>query len=153
MFRLREKLKYMALGALIALTGFVLGNMNKDTEAQSGSETIEKLTVRDLIVLKGIRVMNDDNERQVIITWDEEGGRVTTYSPIGKAGLGVGKHGGYLRVSDVEGNGGAQVTMEEKGGSVMIFSANGAGGVALALYEGGGVVYTRDKLGNISGLD
>ena len=153
MFRLREKLKYMALGALIALTGFVLGNMNKDTEAQSGSETIDRLTVRDLVVLKGIRVMNDDNEHQVIITWDEDGGRVTTYSPIGKAGLGVGKHGGYLRVTDVEGEGGAQVTMEEDGGSVMIFSSNGTGGVALDFYEGNGVVYTRDSLGNISGLD
>ena len=30
MFRLREKLKYMALGALITLAGFVFGNMNKD---------------------------------------------------------------------------------------------------------------------------
>ena len=50
MFGLREKLKYMALGTLIALTGFVLGNMNKDTEAQSGSETIDELTVRKLTV-------------------------------------------------------------------------------------------------------
>lgn len=153
MLRLREKLKYMALGALIALAGFVLGNMNENTEAQLGSEAIGELTVRDLVVLKGIRVMNDDNEHQVVITWDEDGGRVTTHSSIGKAGLGVGKHGGYLRVTDVEGEGGAQVTMEEDGGSVMIFSANGTGGVALDLYEGNGVVYTRDSLGNISGLD
>ena len=29
MFRLREKLKYMALGALIALVGFVFGSMKR----------------------------------------------------------------------------------------------------------------------------
>ena len=81
MFRLREKLKYMALGALITLAGFVLGNMNENTEAQSGSETIHELTVRSMIVLEDIKVINDDNMPQVVITWDEDGGKVSAHSP------------------------------------------------------------------------
>ena len=30
-FRLREKLKYMFLGGLLTLAGFMFGNMNSDT--------------------------------------------------------------------------------------------------------------------------
>jgi len=51
-FRLREKLKYMFLGGLLTLTGFMLGNMNNNTEAQFGYETIDKLSVGELIVRK-----------------------------------------------------------------------------------------------------
>ena len=94
MFRLREKLKYMTLGGLIVLAGFVFGNMNKDTEAQSGAETINELTVRNMIVLESIKVINDDNVPQVVITWDENGGNVSAHSPRGQAALGVGEKGG-----------------------------------------------------------
>ena len=133
MFRLREKLKYMALGGLIVLTGFVFGNMNKDTEAESGSETINELTVRNMIVLEGIRVINDDNVPQVVITWDENGGNVSAHSPRGQAAFGVGEHGGLIQVGNVEGKIGAQVTMNENGGIVVVHSTNGPGGAALAI--------------------
>ena len=80
-FRLREKLKYMLLGGLLTLAGFMFGNMNSDTTAQSGYETIDKLTVRELIVHKDIRVMGDDMDPRVHISWDRDGGRVITYGP------------------------------------------------------------------------
>ena len=153
MFRLREKLKYMALGALITLAGFVLGNMNENTEAQSGSETINELTVRNMIVLEDIKVINDDNMPQVVITWDEDGGNVSTHSPRGHAALGVGEEGGLIQVANAEGKIGAQVTMNENGGIVVVRSTNGPGGAALAIYEGDGVVYTKDRRGNIIALD
>ena len=153
MFRLREKLKYMALGGLIVLTGFVLGNMNEDTEAESGSETINELTVRNMIVLEGIRVVNDDNVPQVVIDWGENGGNVSAHSPRGQAAFGVGEHGGLIQVGDVEGKIGAQVTMNENGGVVVVHSTKGPGGAALAIYEDDGVVYTKDRLGNINALD
>ena len=35
-FKLHEKLKYMFLGGVLTLAGFMFGNMNSDTEAQSG---------------------------------------------------------------------------------------------------------------------
>ncbi len=153
MFRLREKVKYMALGALITLAGFVLGNMNENTEAQSGSETINELTVRNMIVLEDIKVINDDNLPQVVIAWDEDGGNVSTHSPRGHAALGVGEEGGLIQVANAEGKIGAQVTMNENGGIVVVRSTNGPGGAALAIYEGDGVVYTKDRLGNIIALD
>ena len=81
MLRLREKLKYMALGALIALAGFVLG------------------------------------------------------------------------VTGRQGNAGASLTIGTEGGGVTIFSAAGKGGAALSIVEGDGVVFTRDRLGNVAGLD
>ena len=153
MFGLREKLKYMALGGLIVLTGFGLGNMNKDTEAEFGSETINELTVRNMIVLEDIKVLNDDNVPQVVITWDENGGNVSAHSPRGQAAFRVGEHGGLIQVGDVEGKIGAQVTMNENGGVVVVRSTNGPGGAALAIYEDDGVVYTKDRLGNINALD
>lgn len=103
MLRLREKLKYMALGALIALAGFVLGNMNENTQAQSGSETINELTVRNMIVLEDITVLNDGNMPQVVITWDENGGNVSAHSLRGQAALGVGEDGGLIQVGNAEG--------------------------------------------------
>ncbi len=153
MFRLREKLKYMTLGGLIVLAGFVFGNMNKNTEAQSGAETINELTVRNMIVLESIKVINDDNVPQVVITWDENGGNVSAHSPRGQAALGVGEHGGLIQVGNAEGKNGAQVTMNENGGTVVVRSINGPGAAALAIYEENGVVYTRDKLGKINALD
>lgn len=46
---LREKLKYMVFRGLFTLAGFILGNLSNDTEAQSGSETLDKLTVREMV--------------------------------------------------------------------------------------------------------
>ena len=153
MLRLREKLKYMTLGGLIVLAGFVFGNMNKNTEAESGSETIDELTVRKMVVLEDISVINDDNVPQVVITWNENGGNVSAHSPKGQAAFGVGEHGGLIQVANVEGKIGAEVTMNERGGVVVVRSISGPGGVALAIYEGDGVVYIKDRLGNLSALD
>ena len=158
MFKLREKLKYMALGALIALTGFVLGNMNKDTEAQSGSETIDELTVRKLTVLEDITVIADNGEPRVVISWDENGGRVSCYGLGGiraaaGAGLQIGKLGGIVGVTGRKGSAGASLTIGTEGGGVTIFPVAGKGGAALSIVEGDGVVFTRDRFGNVTGLD
>ena len=158
MLRLREKLKYMALGGLIVLTGFVLGNMNENTEAQSGSETIDALTVQKLTGLEDIIVIADNGEPRVIISSDENGGRVSCYGLGGirapaAAGLQIGKLGGIVGVTGRKGNAGASLTIGTEGGGVTIFSAAGKGGAALSIVEGDGVVFTRDRLGNVAGLD
>ena len=61
----------------------MLGNTNNNIEAQFGYETIDKLTVGELIVRKDIRVMGDDMDPRVHISWDRNGGRVVTYGPKG----------------------------------------------------------------------
>ena len=105
MFRLREKLKYMFLGGLLTLAGFMIGNMNNDTAAQFGYETIDKLTVGELIVRKDIRVMSDDMDPRVHISWDRNGGRVITYGPkgMGAASLLVAEGNGVVTNSGVKG--------------------------------------------------
>ena len=62
MFRLRDKLKYMVFIGLLVLVGFIFGNINNDTNAQSKSDTVGKLTVRKLTVLEDITVIADDGE-------------------------------------------------------------------------------------------
>ena len=154
MFRLREKLKYMVLMGLLVLAGFIFGNMNKDTEAESGSETIDELTVRRLTVLKDITVIADDGERRVVISSDENGGEVTCFDPEGirTAGLSIGKEGGLVAVTGRKG-GGASLSVDEEGGAVAIFPVNGKkGGAALTIIDGDGVVFTIDRFGESCSL-
>ena len=77
MLRLREKLKYMFLVGLLAFADFMFGNMNNDTKAELGSDTIDELTVRKLTVLEDITVIADNGEPRVVISWHELSGQVS----------------------------------------------------------------------------
>ncbi len=154
MFRLREKLKYMALGSLLILAGFILGNMDSDTDAQSESERIGELTVRELTVLEDITVIGDNGNRRVVISWDEDGGRVTCFDSeeIRAAGLSISENGGLVAVVGREG-GGASLSVDEEGGGVSIFPADGkTGGAGLGIMGGDGVAFTIDRFGEYRSL-
>ncbi len=148
-FRSREKLKYMFLGGLLTLAGFMFGNMNSDTTAQSGYETIDKLTVRELIVRKDIRVMSDDMNPRVHISWNREGGRVVTYGPKGKgaASLLVAEGNGVVTVQGSKEKTGASLMVNEGGGVLSLFAPDGKARIVLGISEGDGVAYLVDKLG------
>ena len=142
-FRLREKLKYMLLGGLLTLAGFMFGNMNSDTTAQSGYETIDKLTVRELIVHKDIRVMGDDMDPRVHISWDRNGGRVITYGPkaMGAASLLVAEGNGVVTTQGSKEKTGASLMVNEGGGVLSLFAPDGKARIVLGIDEGGGVAY------------
>ena len=148
MFRLRDKLKYIVFMGLLVLVGFVFGNMNNDTDAQSKSDTVDKLTVRKLTVLEDITVIADDGEPRVVISWDEDGGKVTCLGPerIRAADLLVGEMGGVIAVFGRNG-GGAGLSVDETGGAVAIFPVDGKnGGAALSISDDGdGLIITRDR--------
>ena len=148
-FRSREKLKYMFLGGLLTLAGFMFGNMNSDTTAQSGYETIDKLTVRELIVRKDIRVMSDDMNPRVHISWDRNGGRVVTYGPksMGAASLLVAEGNGVVTVQGSKEKNGASLMVNEGGGVLSLFAPDGKARIVLGISEGDGVAYLVDKLG------
>ena len=99
-FKLHEKLKYMFLGGVLTLAGFMFGNMNSDTQAQLGSETIDKLTVRELIVRKHIVLVDNNMDPQVSITWEKDGGRIAAYGPGGRsaAWMAADENGGTVAV-------------------------------------------------------
>ena len=142
-FRLREKLKYMLLGGVLTLAGFMFGNMNSDTTAQSGYETIDKLTVRELIVRKDIRVMGNDMDPRVHISWDRNGGRVITYGPkgIGAASLLVAEGNGVVTTQGSKEKTGASLMVNEGGGVLSLFAPDGKARILLGIDEGGGVAY------------
>ena len=148
-FKLHEKLKYMFLGGVLTLAGFMFGNLNSDTQAQLGSETIDELTVRGLIVLKDITVMSDDMEPRVLISWDRDGGRIAAYGPEGKgaASLSVGEEGGSVTVKGVIGKNGANLSATQEGGSVAVFNRQANPRAAFSIVDGNGVAYLINKFG------
>ena len=148
-FRLREKLKYMFLGGLLTLAGFMLGNMNNNTEAQFGYESIDKLRVGELIVRKDIRVMGDDTDPRVHISWDRNGGRVVTYGAkgVGAASLLVAEGNGVVTTQGSKEKTGASLMVNEGGGVLSLFAPDGNARVLLGISEGDGVAYLVDKSG------
>ena len=149
-FRLSEKLKYMFLGGVLTLIGFMLGNMNSETTAQSGYETIDKLTVRELIVRKDIRVMGNDMDPRVHISWNREGGRVVTYGPkgMGAASLLVAEGNGVLTTQGSKEKTGASLMVNEGGGVLSLFAPDGKARIVLGISDGDGVAYLVDKFGD-----
>ena len=149
-FRLREKLKYMFLGGLLTLAGFMFGSMNSDTTAQFGYETIDKLTVGELIVRKDITVMSDDMDTRVHISWDRNGGRVITYGPkgMGAASLLVAEGNGVVTTQGSKEKTGASLMVNEGGGVLSLFAPDGKARILLGISEGDGVAYLVDKFGD-----
>ena len=150
-FRLREKLKYMFLGGLLTLAGFMFGSMNSNTTAQFGYETINKLVVQELIVRKDITVMGDGMDPQVLISWDRNGGRVVTYGPKGPKGMGaasllVSKGDGVVTTQGSKGKTGASLMVNEGGGVLSLFAPDGKAKIVLGIAEGEGVAYLVNKL-------
>ena len=146
-FRLREKLKYMFLGGLLTLAGFMFGNMNSETTAQLGYETIDKLAVRELIVRKDIRVMSDGMDPRVHISWDRNGGRVVTYGPKGKgaASILVAEGNGVLTTQGSKEKTGASLMVNEGGGVLSLFAPDGKAKIVLGIAEGEGIAYLVNK--------
>lgn len=149
-FRLREKVKYMFLGGLLTLTGFMFGNMNRETTAQFGYETIDKLTVRELIVRKDIRVMSEGMDPRVHISWDRGGGRVITYGPKGKgaASILVAEGNGVVTTQGSKEKTGASLMVNEGGGVLSLFAPDGNAKLLLGISEGDGVAYLVNKFGD-----
>ena len=160
MFRLREKLTYMFLTGLLAFVGFIFGNMNNDTKAQLRFETMDVLTVRKLTVLEDITVIADNGEPRVVMSWNEIGGSVSCYGPGGRdvadsAGLLVGQLGGIAGVTD-RNDSGASLTLGLEGGGVTIFpiaGPTGKGGAALSIDEGDGIVFIKNRFGELRALE
>jgi hypothetical protein len=150
MFRLREKLKYMFLGGLLTLAGFMFGSMNSNTTAQLGYETIDKLTVRELIVRKDIRVMSDGMDPRVHISWDRNGGRVITYGPkgMGAASILVAEGSGAVTTQGSKEKTGASLMVNEGGGVLSLFAPDGKAKIVLGIAEGDGVAYIVDRFGD-----
>lgn len=134
-FRFSEKLKYMVLGSLLTLAGFMFGNMNSDTEAQLGSETMDTLTVRELIVVEDIKITSNSGSPRVMISSDRNGGKVTVFGPGG-----------------IGGKGAASLSLTENGGRVSVFGIGGEAAAMLAVTKKGGTLTTKGVIGEAAGV-
>ena len=149
-FKLNEKLKYMAFGALLALAGFVFGNLNKGIDAQSEQRMVDKLTVRKLTVLDTILVKNEvGNDAVIIGANDGKGTIITSGEDVRKVYLGFfGKWAGMF-TSAGESRGHALLGVFENGdGKVEIHANQGEGKAKLFVKDGNGEAMVTTKGGN-----
>ena len=155
MLRLREKLKYMFLGGLLLFAGFMFGSLNRDTTAQSGYGTIDKLTVRELNVLNRITVRGVNGIPMVVIGSDKDGGLVYVYKPTGKvcAALAVDEKGGVVLAQTDRDERGTLLKINDEAGSVAIYDKEGVPRAILDVLNGNGSVSTKDKYGRVNILD
>lgn len=158
MFKLSEKVKYIALGALIALAGFMLGSMTKGLEAQSESKVIDKLVVGELDVQRSIRVVGATGLAQVSIDSSETGGQIHLYNinwePL--ITLAILKNGmPSVGVRSEKGGGMAALGIDKaKGyGIVQVADKYRQAHVVMGAPDGKGLVVTQDKFGTRRELD
>ena len=105
-------------------------------------------------------VIADNGESRVVISWSEIGGSISCYGPGGmdvadSTGLLVGQLGGIAGVTDRNASG-ASLTLGTEGGGVTIFpiaGVTGKGGAALSIDEGDGIVFTRNRFGELRALE
>ena len=125
-FQLHEKVKYMALGALIAVVGFILGSMTKGIDAQSEDPNFQVID-GTLFVTKGIFVGDVVKESGVHISSD------------GGGSVSIMDEGESLNIMGVTPEGHSVSTLR---------SRDGQGGIVLKVpNDGDGVISTLDKYG------
>ena len=155
MFRLRERLKYMFFGGLLVFAGFMFGSLNNDTTAQSGYNTIDKLTVGELNVLNSLTVRGVNGKPMVFIDSDKDGGMVRVFESTGQvcAAIVVNEDGGAVLVQADKDKRGALLNISDDGGSIEVFDKEGIPRAILSVHNGKGRVSTKDKYGQINILD
>lgn len=125
-FTLHKKVKYMVLGALIALAGFMLGSVTKGIEAQSEEDRFDVID-GTLFVTKGIFVGDVAKQSGILIT-SEGGGSV-----------GIMHEGNIINIMGVTPEGHSVTTLR---------SRDGKGGIVLKVpTNSDGMVSTIDKYG------
>ncbi len=131
-FQLHEKVKYMVLGALIALAGFMLGSITKGIEAQSEDAKFDVIE-GTLFVTQGIFV-GDVVKRSGVLITSEGGGSV-----------GIMHEDNIINIMGVTPEGHSVTTLR---------SRDGKGGIVLKVPNNSdGVISTLDKYGKESNLE
>lgn len=179
MKRTYERLLFMAIGALISFTAYIIGcaSHTKNIQAQVTSEKVTQSAaqqVSDEIVTRKIRVVNAEGETIVTIGDIGGDGSILVNNREGKRNVAIGSvEGGFLSIHPENGGLGAIIratsdapTMEffngsqtilliggaKNGGSVV--TANNAGEIVAGINatEEGGMVRTHNNTGEIVAL-
>ncbi|MDE0635586.1 MAG: hypothetical protein OXI43_07015 [Candidatus Poribacteria bacterium] len=179
MKRTYERLLFMAIGALISFTAYIIGCVShtENIHAQSTGEKVKQSTaqqVSDEIVTRKIRVVNAEGETIVAVGDIGGDGSIFVNNKEGKRNVAIGSlGGGWLSIHPEDGGlgiiirtGGNKPVMEffngsqtilllgaaEDGGSVV--TANNAGKIVAGMNatDEGGIVRTHNNAGKIVAL-
>ena len=167
----------MCVGALIAFTAYLLGNVNDNINAQPQPllPVIDKIVVRQLEIVDAqgkviavlgkrdlavgmsdiLRVYDGAGRSVIALGQDVNGGIAAVFGKEGKSraslGIDTGGDGGVIEVLGKEG-GQALLLTDRNGGTIA--ALNKGGQVVLRIgvtHTGAGTISTRDKFGYITG--
>ena len=146
MSKLSEKMKYIAVGAMIACAVFLLGSLDNDIGAQFESGRFDELIVRKLIVREEILFVDVDQNPQITIYTRGKHRGITIYGPEesdAMIGIGVNENGGHVGVSRAL-NGSADISVNKDGGNLTLTSNKDAK-ILLSTNEGKGRITLLSK--------
>lgn len=87
------------------------------------------------------------DEKQVILDSDEEGGRIVVKGNKSSAVIGIAEHGGFIGVTNKDGNPSAEIGIDEYGGVIHTFGRSKGKAIMGILSNGDGFVGALDKNG------
>ena len=167
-----ERCMYMGIGVFITLISWTLAEMHS---ASVNAQNAGPLVV-DEIVCRKLQVVDEQGNNKVVlstafgggtvIVWDEEGkgaailntnnegGVLSVYGKDkGVVQLSINEYGGLVNVSSKDDNkGGVILGTDPHGGGVAIYNSNAQQVGEFSVHSGGGgLIKTKDKLGNTTG--
>lgn len=139
----RQKLGYMALGAVVLAVGIAIGQfMTPDIEAQNNS-------VFDTVTCRKIIVVDEAGNERIRLNSTKDGCGVFLQDQTGVQDIALMAtvFGNAVSVNNQAGELGVYLTVEESGNSMYVYDQEGNAGIDLSVSERGNSVMVTGKIG------
>ena len=129
--KLSDKVRYMIIGAAIALSGFGLGSLVTGIDAENNIATFDSIYAKKIVATDFIGVGDPEGSR-VAISNREHGGAVQIYNNNGDNCLNffIDELGGNISVTPSDGKGGIFLSNMFGPGTLIATSSNGKGSIS-----------------------
>ena len=146
--KMSDKIKYMVIGAAIALIGFGFGSLIGGIDAHDDTTHFDSIVVKNIIATEFIAV-GKAKEASVVIGTNEKGGTINISNKGGEhlVRLGIG-YGGTIIVKSDEGEGEIRLIGNQYDGGAMTAESNDGKGI-MSLSAGNGFISVWNEAGQV----
>ena len=147
--KVSDKIKYMVIGAVIALVGFGLGTLVTGINAQDNLTHYDAIHANKIVATEWIAV-GDAEGSSILLGATEHGGDIRIYNKEHeeKISLYITEHGGSIYVSSNKGKGYVSVNGDLFDGGMVSAGSNDGEGI-FSLSSGGGWIFVKKKRGGV----